>query len=787
MQLNEAIKVDKYRKLKDSIHTIISNLSKDEWLTTDQLSKMIKKYNINISGSVIKKLLEDWVNNKSSIFNKDDYDWLYYDKDNDIVFSTIHFSGPPLLGKSRRKIIKKTKEEEKEKKEKLRISIIEDVEKFEKDNSIRSPIPVAVILDTFIDLSKDEVIRIQESIYNAIIKGELDFLYEPAWDFMIDLTTRSISEGGLGMELSKDWKKNEPDPKWVIPSEKDFDKGVPVWYFRYGKGKIENFTGIMLIIEFNLDTKITKRLRSEAILANRSIRIDKRYVKKPVNRKGYEIAYLKDIKEGDEVYHKKRRKNCKIKSISENDIRLSIDNKIIKLPVGEFLKEQNIIKKKQSRTDSYGQTNIFDQEKREMNIGKSTSDRFGDYELVNKVKELEVGDEIYFKGFGNGKIKEKEGGYLTIEISPNRTIMYQSKILVDSGKLYKKRKSRVDRFLDRTNDAYRRSNIGFNKDTDKWEKIKNKDELKVDMKVLYNGNIKRINKIENGRISIAGGGSTIEMPIWQILDEGVWKRKQEMKGPGNQWVRIKNEDEFKVNMEIMYKDFYSRYMTKKVHRIFKNGRILLSDGNVASEYSMKDLINDGVWKKIDSMVYNVNDILKNKPKNKWVDINGRKLLFRSPTHKDIRTGKRVYVPSRDDEGTINAISAKSIMIKLDNPKKFDDIIVDNITLDTERAIKNDYILVRDDEVSQNDIDNFLNAILVDEPYISKASSLASYFDKIDEEKLKKILNKAFVSNNGLDYELIYNTLLTLLDTFKRYKLGQKYIHFIKIILDYITS
>jgi len=297
-------------------------------------------------------------------------------------------------------------------------------------------------------------------------------------------------------------------------------------------------------------------------------------------------------------------------------------------------------------------------------------------------------------------------------------------ITIKNGSLFKKKKPNVDNFSNysSTNDAYRRSDIGFKSKPKKdWVKVKKRDELKTNMKVLYNKQIRRIHKIQNGRISIAGGGSSLEMPIWQIINDGVWKEKT---------------------------------------------------------------------------IHNVSDFLKKNNDNKVIKIDGKDTLFKNLTYDDLKINTRVYIPSKGGEGTIKEITNKSIKVSLDNPRKYGEITIKEITLDTIRSIKNGYILVRDNEkfseASQSDVHNFLIATMTEEAYVSKASSLSTFFDRIDKTKLKDIVNKAFAPDTpSLNYkfEVVYDTLLRAIATYKRYKrnVGEKYINIINKILNYMQD
>jgi hypothetical protein len=121
---NLRIKVNKYKKLRDSIHDIILSLKKDEWINIKDIIKKLEEFNINISEYILNKILIEWMDNPSNnnVFLPTDTDWLYYDKKNKILFSTIYYK-EPTIGKYREKIKNDELENQEKERKKLRLDL----------------------------------------------------------------------------------------------------------------------------------------------------------------------------------------------------------------------------------------------------------------------------------------------------------------------------------------------------------------------------------------------------------------------------------------------------------------------------------------------------------------------------------------------------------------------------------------------------------------------------------------------------------------------------------------
>jgi hypothetical protein len=408
-EVNEAIKVDKYRKLRDSIHDIVVSLSENEWITSEDLSKKLKKFNINIPPKILKRLLIDFKNGKSNILRSDDTDWLYYDEDGDAIFTTLYFEQEPVLGKGR----KKAEEEESKPKyvysyepTKRRISLC--------------PIPGDVIRETFIIDDEVDVGVIKRFIHKAVEKGVIDFVYEEAWEYMIENVPKPLTEGGLGIEL-KDPNKHKPLDGWVIPEEKDIDIHTPVLHYKHGIGFIEDVDNDIIKIDFqdkeNPKEITSKRLKKDIIFKNKSIRIPINYIKRESDVEGYDVAYLKDMTYNTEIYHKTRKETGKVDDSPKvkDYITFKLDNnKKIRMEFEEFLVDQNILVSKPNEIPE-------------------------GFSRVSNENNLKVGDEVYWgKKRKKGIIEDINYSMVTIKDENNKTDKESKYYLVNTLGIWKK-------------------------------------------------------------------------------------------------------------------------------------------------------------------------------------------------------------------------------------------------------------------------------------------------------------------------------------------------------------
>lgn len=329
---NLRIKVNKYKKLRDSIHDIILSLKKDEWINIKDIIKKLEEFNINISEYILNKILIEWMDNPSNnnVFLPTDTDWLYYDKKNKILFSTIYYK-EPTIGKYREKI----KNDELENQEKERKKLILDL-KLENDiSTIPNNIYENVIDKLNINLLQDIKKYINKKIIENNIKSPI---YEDEWKYLMEF----IKDNDL--TLKDNWIRYKPSDKWIIPEKKDLDKFVPIWYFKYGKSVIESIdeSNNLLTIMFH---NTLKKFKLDLLLINKSIRINKNFIKKPVKLKDKKLLYLKDVQLDIPIYHKKRKKDGVISFLSDKERYLTVDliDKKIKIPYRDFLISQNIL------------------------------------------------------------------------------------------------------------------------------------------------------------------------------------------------------------------------------------------------------------------------------------------------------------------------------------------------------------------------------------------------------------------------------------------------------------
>jgi len=421
MILNESIKVKKFKKLRDNIHDIVVELNDDKWLTPDELSNKLKKFNTNIPGGVLLKILSNWKNNKpQNIFNDIDDTWLYFDDDNNIVINTQNFDQKPTLGKSRRKLEKKHKKLEKEKVQFEKGTLIKKSNiHFNNRKSIISPL---VIVDTFKDITDlSDIEDVILYLTYAVTDNKVNLSYEDLWKYMTDNCTKSVKNGGLGLYIDEEsWLKHKPSSKWVIPSVIDFDILIPIWYFKYGKGTIKSIDYIKNTISVDFDNEsLVKILKIEGIIKSEVVRILKRHIKKPITIEGYDILYISKIKKGNLIYHNNRGEGI-IHEIPFNlEVKDKIKFKFDKTIVSVFVKELLSNQRFSFKSDQPFIKNNFTSNNNNQNYGRSGGYGYDSYYgyndsirddnyIVVKPTEfsdmLKVGDIVMF---GNYNMKSE--------------------------------------------------------------------------------------------------------------------------------------------------------------------------------------------------------------------------------------------------------------------------------------------------------------------------------------------------------------------------------------------
>ena len=99
------LRLDTKKYLRNTIHDIVIQLSKDEGMLIVTLCDILKKeYNIYIDSQYIKKLLENWSNmKKTSVLFQSDKKWLLYK--NGLLYNNVFYKDV-VLGKSHRNIKK---------------------------------------------------------------------------------------------------------------------------------------------------------------------------------------------------------------------------------------------------------------------------------------------------------------------------------------------------------------------------------------------------------------------------------------------------------------------------------------------------------------------------------------------------------------------------------------------------------------------------------------------------------------------------------------------------------
>jgi len=112
-KLNEEIKVRNNKKLRDAIHDIVVTLEVDEYFDVSTISNILRDdFNIFLSPKLLERFIVYWNDSKDSIFSRDDNKWLFWDSSEQFIENNlIRVKKRGVLGKSRRRLIKKEKDD----------------------------------------------------------------------------------------------------------------------------------------------------------------------------------------------------------------------------------------------------------------------------------------------------------------------------------------------------------------------------------------------------------------------------------------------------------------------------------------------------------------------------------------------------------------------------------------------------------------------------------------------------------------------------------------------------
>lgn len=417
--LTEDIKVDKYQKLRDCIHDEISKLTDKEWITLDDLSKRLEQNSIKIPVNVLRKILTDFADENYNILEEEDEDWLYYDKESDIVFSSLFFEQPSSLGKSR-------------KKEQAKITYTTYAKK-----TLLSPINNDIINKIFNIEDPDDYGVIKRFIHKIIEKDKIEYTFGNLIKYLVDNVSKPIDEGGLDIDLNDDFDIKKINKWWIKAKESDFDLFVPILHNKYGLGIISKIEFDTLTITVIDEKKMSeKRLKKDVLITNESLKIMKEYRKKASGVKGYEAAYLKDLGYNKKVYHKVRKEFGVCIDYPPTDDHVTIkleDFRKIRIEFKDFLIDQNILVPKNVKTTTTTTTSPT-----------TTSD--SDFIKINNREELKSMDTVWLSYTLTG-LKEEHSitsiDVVSIKLKSKKyprsaEVTYNIDNLIRIGRLWKK-------------------------------------------------------------------------------------------------------------------------------------------------------------------------------------------------------------------------------------------------------------------------------------------------------------------------------------------------------------
>ena len=801
MFVTESIKVDKYRMLKDSIHDIVSKLGRDEWVTMKDLANKLKEHNVTIQPKALEVMFNNWIDNKDSkIFTNDDYDWVYYDKDNKIAFSTRFFKKPNTLGKSRRKIIE---EDRKKRTEKLESNI----------KKLKLPLTTDII-DNILIINGDRydhaktLLSIKRNIKEAIKSGKIKETYDSVFKYLTDTLAKDMN-----IEIDKNqYDKYKLVDGWVIPTEYDIDEFEPVWHVKYGKGVITSVSTTSITVTFNKD--IIKTLRTDAVLRNMSLKIPVAYKRRRNIKSGYKLAKYKDINLNTTLYKDNGDKYQVISRMWSGPKRYitvrTPKGKKQKIYVDDIETKQEFLIKDYVYSSNVGSTTYTSSIKgyhtikslSDLNIGDTVlyrnkvyivkyisgkqnaaadwiriesddktehayvyspqsvlakdrnnnddnnNNNNDNYIMVKNANDINVGDEVKIKSddgsVSTGTVTKKTVN--TIQINNNPFNLY---ILIYYGKVLKKVKPETKKEEPETKNTKP-------KGTEKV-KVTNASEIKPGMTVFHTRygvsqvvGTSYFNR--NNYITIQNSEGKYRLLADIAIDNGhLYKYVKKNENIDNIWYKIKPEDVkyLNVGMSVLLKTD-GRTISGKIESISwsdsapeKNTYVYIKHNYGSYGDNLKRMISSGLW------------ILK-KDKSDEVSekIDDEYNKFATKI-SDIKVGDKVFLVQFDSLADITDITEKKIRARLYKEYESGNIKLKNVILPTHHALINNMIKIRGDK-SKNIIDDFID-ILSDKSKDHKVffSSLMNLIDFKD-----------YVSNNGIGIKQ-YTKMMELLDYYQK--------------------
>jgi len=230
--INEEVKIKSNKKLRDAIHDIIIELNETDSYNLGEICNILRnKYDIYITPDLLKRLLYLWKKKKNDdIFQEYDIRWLKWDSKKKELKNNLILKNKPILGKSRRRIIK---EEEIKKlnvlKEKgwikLRdgrfvykgpgnFKVTDDdlimYSKYEKESykDGENPITPELIKNMFILDHPNDSIDISNKVQDLINNKEINVNPKNGRDYYYDCFVKMVGiTNSMGLDVKRGWEK----------------------------------------------------------------------------------------------------------------------------------------------------------------------------------------------------------------------------------------------------------------------------------------------------------------------------------------------------------------------------------------------------------------------------------------------------------------------------------------------------------------------------------------------------------------------------------------------------